>query len=176
MTEDLRYPIGKFQSKDSFSSDEVNSFIQKISLAPHQYEKELLNLSDAQLNTPYREGGWTVRQVVHHVADSHMNAYIRIKWTLTEDNPLIKAYEEKEWANTPETKAPPALSLHLLKALHEKIVALASQLSADDLAKKFTHPETKREIRLDQLLGTYAWHGEHHLAHITSLKKRMGWK
>lgn len=175
MTQDLRYPIGKFQSKDIFSSDEVKSFINRISLAPGRYEKELSTLSDAQLDTPYREGGWTLRQVVHHVADSHMNAYIRIKWALTENNPIIKAYEEKEWATTPETKAPPALSLHLLKALHEKIVLLASQLSEDELTKTFTHPETKRQIRLDQLLGMYAWHGEHHLAHITSLKQRMGW-
>jgi len=175
MTQDLRYPIGKFQSKESFSSDEVKSFIHRIALAPIQYEKELSSLSDAQLDTPYREGGWTIRQVVHHVADSHMNAYIRIKWALTENNPVIKAYDEKEWGNTPETKAPPTLSLNLLKALHEKIVQLASQLSEDELAKTFTHPETKRQIRLDQLLGTYAWHGEHHLAHITTLKQKMGW-
>lgn len=174
--EDLRYPIGKFQSKESFSAAEVQTFIARIAAAPDLYEKELSTLSNSQLDTPYREGGWTLRQVVHHVADSHMNAYIRIKWALTEENPTIKAYEEKEWATTPETKAPPALSLNFLKALHAKIVAIANGLSAQQLERTFTHPQTGRQVRLDQLLGTYAWHGEHHLAHITSLKNRMGWK
>ena len=174
--EDLRYPIGKFQSKERFDADEVKSFIARIAATPALYEKELSTLSDAQLDTPYREGGWTLRQVVHHVADSHMNAYIRIKWALTEQNPTIKAYEEKDWATTPETKAPPALSLNFLKALHEKMVTLAGGLTSEQLERTFTHPQTGRHVRLDQLLGTYAWHGDHHLAHITSLKKRMGWK
>jgi uncharacterized damage-inducible protein DinB len=173
---DLRYPIGKFESKTSYTSEEVTQFIQRIAEAPAKLELVIKNLSEAQLDTPYREGGWTVRQVVHHVADSHTNAYIRIKWTLTEDKPMIKAYEEKRWAETPETKLPPALSLTFLHALHAKIVALASRLSAEDLSKKFIHPESKKEIRLDQLLGTYAWHSDHHLAHITELMKREGWK
>lgn len=173
--EDLRYPIGKFQSKESFTAEEVAVFINRIEAVPDQYEKELSSLNEQQLDTPYREDGWTLRQVIHHVADSHTNAYIRIKWALTEQTPVIKAYEEKEWANTPETKSPPSVSINLLKALHTKMVLLARQLSSQELEKKFTHPQTQRQIRLDQLLGTYAWHGEHHLAHITSLKKRMGW-
>ncbi|MFM9836646.1 MAG: YfiT family bacillithiol transferase [Cyclobacteriaceae bacterium] len=172
---DKRYPIGKFESKNSYTSEEVASFIKRIAEAPTKYELVINKLTDAQLDTPYREGGWTVRQVIHHVADSHTNAFIRIKWTLTEDKPMIKAYEEKLWAETPETKLPPSLSLNFLHALHAKWVELAKRLSAEDLTKKFIHPESKKEIRLDQLLGTYAWHGDHHLAHITELKRRMGW-
>jgi DinB superfamily len=172
---DQRYPIGKFEPKGSYTADEVTQFINRIAAAPAKYELAIKNLTEAQLDTPYREGGWTVKQVIHHVADSHSNAYIRIKWALTEDNPIIKAYEEKHWAETPDTKLPPALSLNVLHALHAKMVALASRLSTEELSKKFIHPESKKEIRLDQLLGTYAWHGDHHLAHITELKKRMGW-
>ncbi len=173
---DLRYPIGKFESKPSYTFEEVSQFIKRIGEAPTKYELAINNLTDAQLDTPYREGGWTVRQVIHHVADSHTNAYIRIKWTLTEDKPTIKAYEEKLWAETPETKLSPALSLTFLHALHAKIVAIAARLSTEDLAKKFIHHESKKEIRLDQLLGMYAWHGDHHLAHITELKSREKWK
>jgi hypothetical protein len=173
---DLRYPIGKFEAKSSYTSEEVAQFIKRIADAPTKYDLTIKNLTEAQLDTPYREGGWTVRQVIHHVADSHTNAYIRIKWTLTEDKPMIKAYEEKRWAETPETKLPPSLSLTFLHALHAKIVAVATRLSTEDLAKKFIHPESKKEIRLDQLLGTYAWHGDHHLAHITELKSREGWE
>jgi hypothetical protein len=173
---DLRYPIGKFESKASYTSEEVAQFIQRITEVPSKHELVIKNLTDAQLDTPYREGGWTIRQVIHHVADSHTNAYIRIKWTLTEDKPMIKAYEEKLWAETSETKLPPALSLTFLHALHAKIVAVATRLSPEDLAKKFIHPESKKEIRLDQMLGTYSWHGDHHLAHITELKGRKEWK
>jgi hypothetical protein len=172
---DQRYPIGKHEPKQSYTSEEVVQSINRIAEVPAKYELAVKGLSDLQLDTPYREGGWTVRQVVHHVADSHTNAYIRIKWALTEDKPIIKAYEEKRWAETPETKLPPSLSLTFLHALHAKIVAVATRLSPNDLAKKFVHPESKKEIRLDQLLGMYAWHGEHHLAHITELKKRMEW-
>lgn len=173
--EDLQYPIGKFQSKWSFDDNDVKGFIARVASAPTRYENELSTLSDEQLDTPYRAGGWTLRQVVHHVADSHINAYIRIKWALTEENPTIKAYEEKDWATTPETNAPPSLSLNVLEALHEKMVTLAKGLTPQQLARTFVHPQTQRQVRLDQLLGTYAWHGDHHLAHITSLKKRMGW-
>lgn len=174
-TTDYRYPIGKFESKASYGPEEVKQFIHRIAEAPAKYEEAIKNLTDTQLDTPYREGGWTVRQVVHHVADSHMNAYIRIKWTLTEEKPIIKAYEEKLWAETPETKFSPSISLSLLYALHIKLVALANQLNPEELTKKFVHPQSKKEIPIDQLLGTYAWHGDHHLAHITELKKRMGW-
>ncbi len=173
---DLRYPIGKFQAKESYSKEEIDQFIQRIESLPLRLIGAVSDLHDEQLETPYREGGWTVRQVIHHMADSHSNAYIRIKWTLTEGTPLIKAYDEKLWAETPDATLPVFLSLNVLHALHAKWVALAKAIPFENLAKKFIHPESKKEVRLDQLLGTYAWHGEHHLAHITSLKERKGWQ
>lgn len=174
--DELKYPIGKFQTKLDYTPEEIQSFINRIEAVPTYYKQELQHLTDQQLDTPYREGGWTLRQVMHHVADSHMNAYIRMKWALTEAGPIIKAYEEKLWAGTPETKAAPALSWNLLIALHAKMVVLAKQISLADLERTFTNPQSNKVIRIDQLLGMYAWHGDHHLAHITSLKKRMDWK
>jgi hypothetical protein len=171
----LRYPVGKFEPTDAYTQEDVNSFIVEISQLPSRLESTLTSFTPRQLDTPYREGGWTVRQVVHHVADSHMNAYIRFKWTLTENTPIIKAYNEKDWAETGEVSADPILSLSLLKALHAKWVVLLKSLSPADLQKSFIHPETKKEITLARLAGTYAWHGRHHLAHITSLKERMNW-
>lgn len=173
--EDVRYPIGKFQPKDLYTRQEILEFIDRIDQLPLKLSKEVNSLTDGQFDTPYRDGGWTIRQVVHHVADSHTNAFVRCKWALTEDTPLIKAYEEKSWAVTPETKSSPQLSLQLLEALHRKWVVLLRSLNPEDFDKGFIHPETKKHIRLTTLTSTYAWHGEHHLAHITSLKKRMGW-
>ena len=132
-------------------------------------------LTTEQLDTPYREGGWTVRQVVHHVADSHLNSMIRYKWALTEDKPTIKAYDEKLWADLPDTKLDIVLSLNLLDAFHEKWVALLNTLSRDQLRREFYHPEAKRNMALDWMTGLYAWHGKHHVAHITNLRERMGW-
>lgn len=176
MMEELRYPIGKFQSKDHYNPEEISQFIGKIEELPAKLRLAIIELNDEQLNTPYREGGWTVRQVVHHLADSHLNAYIRTKWMLTENTPLIKAYEEKLWAVTPETKASPFVSLELISALHAKWIILLKEIIKTDLSRQFIHPETKRHVRLDQLMALYAWHGEHHLSHILSLKKRLGWK
>lgn len=173
--EQLRYPIGKFTPVDSYSSDELKKLIGIIEILPAELEKSIKNLSPSQLDTPYREGGWTVRQVAHHLADSHMNAYIRFKWTLTEEKPMIKAYDEKLWAETLETKADPIVSLSLLKALHAKWVILIKGLSPNDLQRSFIHPETKKEIKLERMVGLYAWHCQHHLAHITSLMARMNW-
>ena len=173
--EDLRYPIGKFTAKESHTPQEIAAYILRIEALPAKVERAIHGLSGEQLDTPYRDGGWTVRQVVHHLADSHMNAYIRFKWMLTEETPVIKAYNEKGWAETPETKADPSLSLPLLKSLHAKWVVLLRQLNESDLQRQFIHPETKKHVRMDNLLGTYAWHGEHHLTHITSLKERNGW-
>ena len=175
MEDILRYPIGKFSPKEEYSTTEIEQLISRIESLPVRLEKEVLNLSPSQLDTPYRDGGWTIRQVVHHTADSHMNAYIRFKWSLTEDTPMIKAYDEKRWAETPETKAEPALSISLLKALHTKWTILLKGLTPTDLKKEFVHPETKKNVRLNNLMGLYAWHGDHHLAHVTSLKKRMNW-
>ncbi len=173
---DLRYPIGKFTPPEHYAQAETDAFVDRIKHFPAQLEKEVASLTEEQLDTPYREGGWTVRQVVHHLADSHMNAYIRFKWALTEENPVIKAYDEKKWADTPETKALVQLSVALLKALHDKWVTLARGMTTNQWASLFTHPQTQKTFRLYQVAGMYAWHGDHHLAHITSLKKRMNWK
>lgn len=173
---DERYPIGKFSTQESYTQQEVNDHIDQIEKLPKQLNSEVQSLDKNQLNTPYREGGWTVRQVVHHLADSHLNAYVRMKWALTENSPLIKAYDEKAWAETPETSGDPAMSFAFLAAHHNKWVTLMRALSAKDLAREFVHPETKKSQRLDRMIAMYAWHGAHHLAHITVLKKREGWK
>lgn len=175
MDETLRYPIGKFTPKDHYSTEDLQACIARIETLPARLEQAIRALDELQLDTPYREGGWTVRQVVHHVADSHMNAYIRFKWTLTENTPLIKAYNEKLWADTPETKSEPGLSIALIKALHAKWIVLLKTLQPTDLKKEFIHPETQKHVRLENVIGLYAWHGDHHLAHITELKKRSGW-
>ncbi len=173
--EDLRYPIGKFSAQESHTPEEIETFIHRIKTLPSKLEAAIAGFSNQQLDTPYRDGGWTVRQVVHHVADSHMNAYIRVKWLLTEDTPVIKAYNEKLWAETDETKSEPALSIALLTTLHTKWVELLKTLSSDQLQKQFIHPDTKKHVALHNMIGMYAWHGDHHLAHITELTKRQGW-
>jgi uncharacterized damage-inducible protein DinB len=164
--EKLQYPVGKFAPKDSYTSEEITSLINSIETVPSKIEEVFKKLSPAKLETSYRSGGWTARQVLHHIPDSHMNAYIRFKWTLTESTPTIKAYNEKDWANTYEVNQDPALSVTLLKALHAKWVTLLRSLTKDDLQKSFVHPETGKNIRLDRLIAMYAWHGEHHLGHL----------
>ena len=164
--ERLQYPIGKFIAKEAYTSEEISALIQSIEILPGKIEDVFKKLSTKQLDTAYRPGGWTARQVLHHVSDSHMNAYIRFKWSLTEDTPLIKAYNEKDWAETYETKLDPALSVALLKSLHAKWVTLLRSLSKEDLQKSFVHPETGKNVRLDRLIALYAWHGEHHLGHL----------
>ncbi len=173
---DLRYPIGTFAPQESYNQAELDACIERIATLPQRLATAASTLTDAQLDTPYREGGWTLRQVIHHVADSHLNAFIRLKWTLTEETPLIKAYNEKAWAQTPETTAPPALSLQLITALHAKWVALLKHNTSADWQRSFLHPETNKYVRLDRQVALYAWHGDHHLGHINSLKERMGWK
>jgi hypothetical protein len=173
---DPRYPIGKFQPLESYTADDIKSFITRIEALPSKLEAAIKGMSEQQLDTPYRDGGWTVRQVVHHVADSHSNAYIRIKWTLTEPTPLIKAYDESVWGVTVETKLPAEISLNVLKPLHVKWVSLLKLLSLADFKKEFIHPETGKNVSLERHTNLYAWHGEHHLAHITTLKEKMGWK
>jgi len=173
--EDVRYPVGKFTAQENYSSEDIASFIKRIEDLPSKLEKAIENLSDEKLNTPYREGGWSVKQVFHHLADSHMHAYIRTKWTLTENEPVIKAYLEKFWAETTETTSHPNISISFLKALHAKWVILLKTIPPSDLDRFFVHPETKRQVSLKTLMGMYAWHGEHHLAHITNLKKLKGW-
>lgn len=164
--ESLRYPVGKFQPKDSYTLPEIQQFIAAIEAAPEKISQAFQKLTAKQLDTPYREGGWTARQVLHHLADSHMHAYIRFKWTLTENSPTIKAYNEKLWAETYEIAQDPALSVNLLKALHTKWITLLRCLKPADFEKYFVHPETGKQVRLDRLAATYAWHGEHHLGHL----------
>lgn len=164
--EHLRYPVGKFLPKETYSTADVKAAILEIEALPAEVEEALKSFKPGQLDLHYREGGWTARQVVHHLADSHMNAYIRFKWALTEPSPVIKAYNEKLWAETPEVSADPLLSLNLLKALHAKWVLLLNGLDDVLLSKDFVHPDTRKHIRLDRLVATYAWHGLHHLGHL----------
>ena len=178
---DLRYPIGKpesqvFSDKGNYNEETRRSYLQDIKMCPALLEAAITNLDEAQLNTPYREGGWTVKQVVHHVADSHMNAYIRFKLGLTESNPTIKPYEEAAWANLSDTKNLPInISLTLLHALHTRWVELMKNMSEEEWQRTVFHPEQKRDLKLWDLAGTYAWHGKHHTAHITTLRERKGW-
>jgi uncharacterized protein (UPF0335 family) len=162
----LRYPIGKFIARDSYTAEELQNCIEQIERLPREIEKTINSLTIKQLDTPYREGGWTARQVVHHMADSHLNAYIRLKWTITESTPVIKAYQEKAWAETPETKLDPVISIELLKALHAKWTALLRRLDPADFKKEFIHPDTNKHMRLDRITAMYAWHGEHHFGHL----------
>jgi hypothetical protein len=162
----LRYPIGKFAPQPSYTSQELEACIKRIETVPAKIEEVFRKLSSKQIETTYREGGWTARQVIHHLADSHTNAYIRVKWTLTEQTPLIKAYDEKHWAETAEIQIDPAISIQLLKALHVKFTALLRLVKPEDLTKAFMHPETKKLVPIDRMIALYAWHGEHHLGHL----------
>jgi hypothetical protein len=162
----LRYPIGKFAAQDAYTADELKTYIGRIEALPGKVEDLLKTFPATKLDTPYREGGWTARQVLHHLSDSHLNAYIRFKWTLTEATPTIKAYDEKAWAETPETKLDPIISLPVLKAIHVKLVAFLRRLKPEDLNREFFHPETKKHVRLDRMIALYAWHGDHHLGHL----------
>jgi DinB family protein len=172
---DPRYPIGKFKFEGPLSQSQRDACITDIAAAPAALRAAVQGLSPQQLDTPYRDGGWTVRQVAHHVPDSHMNAYIRFKLALTEDEPTIKPYAEDRWAELPDTKATPvAVSLVLLESLHDRWVRLLRSLSADDWKRNFRHPELG-VVSLEKNVAIYAWHGKHHVAHVTELRKRMGW-
>ena len=172
---DLRYPIGKMKLPAEVSVAQRNQYIDEIAAAPAQLRAAVQGLSDDQLDTPYRPDGWTVRQVVHHVPDSHLNSYVRCKWALTETEPLIKTYDQEGWSTLPDARtAPIEMSMALLDAIHERWLALLHGLSDDDFAQAFKHPEWGL-VRLDQNLAIYAWHGKHHVAHITGLRDREGW-
>jgi len=174
--EDLRYPIGKFAYAGSLTAGDRDACITRIAAAPARLRAAVNGLSDTQIETPYRPGGWTVRQVVHHVPDSHLNAYTRFRLALTENTPTIRPYEEALWAELPDARsAPVEISLGLLDALHLRWVLLLRQLGTEDWSRTFTHPEHRRGMTLDETLAMYAWHGEHHVAHITALRTRMGW-
>jgi hypothetical protein len=170
--ESLRYPLGKFAPKEAYTRQELDECIQRIATLPARMEAVVKNFSAKQFETAYREEGWTARQVIHHVSDSHMNAYIRFKWALTEETPVIKAYNEKRWAETPEVKSDPVISLNLLKALHEKWVLLLKSLAAEDLQREYIHPETKKHVRLATIVAMYAWHSDHHLGHLKIIAEK----
>ncbi|MES2894325.1 MAG: putative metal-dependent hydrolase [Bacteroidota bacterium] len=173
--DDLRYPIGKYVSQP-FSEKQLEEWLIDIKNLPQHLENAVVNLDEAQVNTPYRPDGWSVKQVVHHVADSHMNAFIRFKLGLTEDNPTIKPYDEAAWANLKDTENLPFnLSLTILHALHVRLVELLKNISGNQWNRTVFHPEHKKEMTLWHLVGMYAWHGRHHTAHITSLRERMKW-
>ena len=172
---DLRYPIGKLDRKSSLSSDERRAAIDNIAAAPARLRTAVRDLTDSQLDTPYRPGGWTVRQLVHHVADSHMNAYTRFRLALTEDNPTIKPYDEAAWAELPDMRAMRVdVSLDLLDRLHERMVFMLRAIPATAFARPLTHPENG-PMTIDALLNVYAWYGRHHTAHVTALRERMKW-
>jgi uncharacterized damage-inducible protein DinB len=176
MTEldDLRYPIGRFSAQAGGTAATRSAHIQALRLLPGQLRAAVSGLSDAQLNTPYREGGWTVRQTVHHLADSHANSFIRFKLALTEDWPTIKPYDEAAWARIADSETPIEGSLMFIDALHERWVALLESMTEQDFQKGFVHPVNGRQ-NLERALAIYEWHGRHHTAHITGLRTRNGW-
>lgn len=172
---DLRYPIGKFEFRAAAPAGARPQSIAILEAAPQRFREAVRNLTDVQLDTPYRPDGWTVRQVVHHVADSHINAYVRCRLALTEDEPIVKTYEEARWAELPDARALPVeVSLQLIAGLHQRWMALFRNLAPADFARAFRHPELGT-MTIDATLALYAWHSRHHEAHITSLRGRSGW-
>ncbi|HEY9363964.1 MAG TPA: putative metal-dependent hydrolase [Chitinophagaceae bacterium] len=172
---DPRYPIGKYEPQP-FSQKQKEEWLADIRFLPNRLENAILNLDEAQLATPYRDGGWTVKQVVHHVADSHINAYCRFKLGLTEENATIRTYNQDAWSKLQDTENLPVnISLTLLHALHLRWYEILIHLDDEDWDKTIYHPEHERQFTLWHLLGMYAWHGRHHVAHITSLREMKGW-
>jgi hypothetical protein len=173
---DPRFPVGKFTPPAGpLGSAEREPLLREIAEAPALLRAAVDGLSDAQLDTPYRDGGWTVRQVVHHVPDSHVNSYVRFRLALTEDKPAIKAYKEDQWAELVDARTSPVeVSLALLEMIHVRWTTLLRSLSEEQWRRSFIHPALG-EVSLDRNLALYAWHGRHHVAHITSLRSRMGW-
>jgi hypothetical protein len=175
MSIDPRYPIGPYEPRP-FSEHQKQDWLNDLKFLPQLLENAILNLDEAQLQTPYRDGGWTVHQLIHHVADSHINAYCRFKLGLTEENPTIRPYEEKAWALLNDVQVIPInVSITLLYALHTRWYAAMGDLTLKDWERTVYHPETKKNLSLWYLLGNYSWHGRHHVAHIISLRERMGW-
>ena len=171
----LRYPIGTYQAPQDISAQQIEDWIAEIAAAPKSLRSAVDGLTAEQLDTSYRPGGWTVRQVVHHVPDSHLNSYIRFKLALTEDEPTIKPYMEDRWAQLADYQNTPIeTSLTLLTSLHDRWVTMLTSMQPADFSRSFKHPESG-VLNLDQVVGLYAWHGKHHVAHITSLRQRMNW-
>jgi len=175
--EEQKYPIGKFQKPDAYTSKAIAEYIATLEAFPAKIKKEVEHLTNEQLDTQYRAGGWTVRQVVNHCADSHINAFVRFKLALTENNPTIKPYEEGLWAKLADSETMPvAPALLTLEGLHIRWVVLIKSMTTADMKKSYFHPEQKKTIALEEVIAIYAWHCNHHLAHITTLKKAKGWK
>ncbi len=173
--EDLKYPIGKYVPQP-YSEELKEKWLADIKFLPDDLERAVQNLDEHQLNTPYRDGGWKVKQVVNHLADSHMNALIRFKLGLTEDNPTIKPYDEAAWANLDDVDVVPInVSLTILHGVHIRLIETIKNLTEEQWQRTLFHPEHQKQMTLWSLLGTYAWHGKHHVAHITSLKERNNW-
>lgn len=174
--EKLKYPLGAFSVPEDISAEDLRTWINEIAELPAKLEKLVSNLDKDQLDTPYRPEGWTVKQLVHHIADAHMNALLRFKWALSEDSPTIKAYDEKKFADLPDSLLAPAeLSLNMIKSVHGKWVILLENMSMTDYERTFTHPQSGFRYTLKQSLANYAWHGTHHFAHLENLIKRKGW-
>jgi hypothetical protein len=172
---DLRYPVGKFEAKSGLTEAQIRELIESLNQAPLGLRAAVGGLTPQQLDTPYRPDGWTARQVVNHVADSHLNGYLRFKFALTEDEPVVKPYDEKLWADLEDGRTiEPQVSLHLLDALHLRWVTLLRSLDVKDFARRLTHPEWGKQP-LEMFLQLYEWHGRHHTAHIMSLRQRKGW-
>lgn len=172
---DLRYPIGPYRERDRLTEPEIRTAIESIAATPSLLRDAVAGFSQAQLDTPYRPEGWTVRQVVHHLPDSHLNAYVRFKLALTEHEPVIKPYDEAAWAELRDSRDTPIeISLSMLDALHSRWVLLLRAMTTQDFDRRLKHPE-RGTLRLDQMLASYEWHGAHHVAHVTSLRDRMGW-
>ncbi len=172
---DPRYPIGKFSYAGPLTPQQKQQFLTDVEQTPARLRAAVAGLSKQQLDTPYRDGGWTVRQLAHHVPDSHMNAYIRFKLALTEDDPTIKPYMEDRWAELPESRqAPIEVSLALLDSLHQRWMLILRNMSDSDWKRTFSHPEMG-PMSLEKTLALYAWHGPHHVAHVTKLREKMGW-
>lgn len=173
--EELRFPLGQFSWSGDWNDELRSAWTKGIRELPDQLREAVAGLTEEQLDTPYRPEGWTVRQVVHHVADSHMNSYIRFKLALTEEEPVIKPYREELWAELPDSSASVDISLNLLEGLHQRWCRLLEGLDEKELSRTFFHPESRQLVPLRRALGLYDWHGRHHTAHITSLRKRMSW-
>jgi len=179
MTEDielLRYPIGKYHKPESHTPELRSEWISILEALPSWMDTVIENLDEAQLHTEYRPGGWTVNQVIHHVADSHMNAYVRVKLALTEDNPQIKPYKEELWARLSDSETVPVnVSVTLLHALHRRWAAVLRSMSEKDWDRTYYHPESERNVPMWEVVALYAWHSRHHIEHIRKLRERMGW-
>ncbi len=173
--EALRYPVGRFDAMAVTAASERVRLLDSMAAAPARLRAAVQGLSEEQLDTPYREGGWTVRQVVHHVTDSHLNAYVRMRWALTEERPAIKTYDEKAWAELSDARSGPvSVSLDLLEALHTRWLLLLRACDAADYQRVLVHPD-RGDMTVETLVRLYEWHGRHHVAHITALRERMRW-